>query len=242
MPTYLNRSADGEAPKGPSKNELKKRAKEEEKARKAAEKAAKQAELEAQKAAAEVVRASSSQPAKQSECTNHPPLLRSPMQDFATELYGKLPLNQSQSRPGRKRTPVASLSPDLDGQTVLVRARVQASRAQGSKMVFLNLRQRTDSVQALLVLAQDKVSKQMIKWAAGLQTESIVLAEGVVKKAPEPINSATVQDVELHLTQVIWHVLFAVLSHGLIRFSATAAPYFRPGHQASVHCRGCESS
>ncbi|KAJ3003001.1 hypothetical protein NUW54_g5535 [Trametes sanguinea] len=44
-----------EAPKGPSKNELKKRAKEEEKARKAAEKAARQAELEAQKAAAEVV-------------------------------------------------------------------------------------------------------------------------------------------------------------------------------------------
>nr|VWO96683.1 N/A [Ganoderma boninense] len=169
-------AADGEALKGPSKNELKKRAKEEEKARKAAEKAAKQAELEAQKAAADV--------------------------DFATEFYGKLPLNQSQSRPGRKRTPVASLSPDLDGQTVLVRARVQASRAQGSKMVFLNLRQRTDSVQALLILAQGKVSKQMIKWAAGLQTESIVLAEGVVKKAPEPINSATVQDVELHLTQL----------------------------------------
>ncbi|KAI1797828.1 aspartate-tRNA ligase [Ganoderma leucocontextum] len=168
--------ADGEAPKGPSKNELKKRAKEEEKARKAAEKAAKQAELEAHKAAAEV--------------------------DFATEFYGKLPLNQSQSRPGRKRTPVASLAPNLDGQTVLVRARVQASRAQGSKMVFLNLRQRTDSVQALLVLAQGKISKQMVKWAASLQTESIVLAEGVVKKAPEPIHSATVQDVELHLTQL----------------------------------------
>lgn len=59
VPTYPNRTADGEAPKGPSKNEAKKRAKEEEKARKAAEKAAKQAELDAQKAAAEVVRASS---------------------------------------------------------------------------------------------------------------------------------------------------------------------------------------
>ena len=96
---------------------------------------------------------------------------------------------------------------------MVVRARVQASRAQGSKMVFLNLRQRTDSVQALLALAQGRVSKQMIKWATGLQTESIVLAEGVVKKTPEPINSATVQDVELHLTQVIWHVLFATPLH-----------------------------
>ena len=49
------RAAD-DAEKGPSKSELKKRAKEAEKAKKAAEKAARQAELDAQKAAAEVVR------------------------------------------------------------------------------------------------------------------------------------------------------------------------------------------
>ncbi|KAI0757052.1 aspartate-tRNA ligase [Daedaleopsis nitida] len=165
-----------EAPKGPSKSELKKRAKEEEKARKAAEKAARQAELEAQKAAAEV--------------------------DYATEFYGKLPLNQSQSRPRRTRVQIASLTPEMDGQTVLLRARVQMSRAQGSKMVFLNLRQRVDSVQALLSVAPGKVSKQMAKWAAGLQLESIVLAEGIVKRAPEIIKSATVGDVELHLTQL----------------------------------------
>ena len=48
------RTEGGDA-KGPSKSELKKRAKEAEKAKKAAEKAARQAELEAQKAAAEVV-------------------------------------------------------------------------------------------------------------------------------------------------------------------------------------------
>jgi hypothetical protein len=45
-----------EGSKEPSKNELKKRAKEAEKAKKAAEKAAKQAELAAQKEASEVVR------------------------------------------------------------------------------------------------------------------------------------------------------------------------------------------
>ena len=49
----------GEEAKGPSKNELKKRAKEAEKAKKAAEKAAKQAELTAQKAATDVVRITS---------------------------------------------------------------------------------------------------------------------------------------------------------------------------------------
>ncbi|KAH9944432.1 aspartate-tRNA ligase [Epithele typhae] len=165
-----------DGPKGPSKNELKKRAKEEEKARKAAEKAAKQAEADAQKAAADV--------------------------DYATEFYGKLPLNQSQSRPKRAHARIADLNASMDGQSVLLRARVQTSRAQGSKMVFLNLRQRTDSVQALLSVAPEKVSKQMAKWAAGLSIESIVLVEGTVKKAPEAIKSATVQDAELHISQI----------------------------------------
>ncbi|KAI0793451.1 aspartate-tRNA ligase [Abortiporus biennis] len=162
--------------KGPSKNELKKRAKEAEKAKKAAEKAARQAELEAQKAAAEV--------------------------DFAAEFYGKLPLNQSQSRPRQPRAKIADLNPNMDGQTVLLRARVQTSRAQGSKMVFLNLRQRTDSVQALLIIAPEKVSKQMLKWASSIQDESIVLVEGVVQKSPDIIKSATVGDVELHLSKI----------------------------------------
>ena len=104
-------------------------------------------------------------------------------------------------------------------------------------MVFLNLRQRIDSIQALLVLTPEKVSKHMLKWAAGLQTESIVLAEGVVKKSPEPIKSATVSDVELHLTQVsrlapICIPRFRIESvfHGIV-----AAPYFRLGHQAAIH-------
>ncbi|KAI0078929.1 aspartate-tRNA ligase [Panus rudis PR-1116 ss-1] len=167
---------EGGEPKGPSKNELKKRAKEAEKAKKAAEKAARQAELEAQKAAADV--------------------------DYATEFYGKLPLNQSQTRPRRSRVQIASLNPNQDGETVLLRARVQTSRAQGNKMVFLNLRQRTDSVQALLTVTPEKVSKQMVKWAASLQDESIVLVEGVVKKSPELIKSATVGDVELHLSHI----------------------------------------
>ncbi len=89
-----------------------------------------------------------------------------------------------------------------DGETVLFRARVQTSRAQGNKMVFLNLRQRTDSVQALVTVTPEKISKQMVKWTAGLADESIVLVEGVVKKTPEIIKSASVGDVEVHLSQV----------------------------------------
>jgi aspartyl-tRNA synthetase len=71
-------------------------------------------------------------------------------------------------------------------------------------MVFLNLRQRSDSVQALVLVAPEKVSKQMVKWTAGLADESIVLVQGVVRKSPEPIKSASVQDVEIHVSQVSW--------------------------------------
>jgi aspartyl/asparaginyl-tRNA synthetase len=123
------------------------------------------------------------------------------VQDFAKDNYGPLPLNQSQSRPRIPRAEITALSKRV-GENVLVRARVQTSRAQGSKMVFLNLRQKTDSIQALLVLTPEKISKQMLKWAAGLADESIVLLEGTVEKTAEPIKSATISDVELHVSKV----------------------------------------
>ncbi|KAF4623433.1 hypothetical protein D9613_001857 [Agrocybe pediades] len=167
--------AEGGEDKGPSKSALKKAAKQAEKEKKAAEKAAKQQELEKQKAESEV--------------------------DFAKEFYGPLPLNQSQSRPRRPRAEIASLSNRV-GETVLLRARVQTSRAQGSKMAFLNLRQRTDSIQALLVVKEGAISKQMVKWASNLADESIVLVEGVTQKTEEPIKSATVSDVEIHVSKI----------------------------------------
>lgn len=69
-------------------------------------------------------------------------------------------------------------------------------------MCFLTLRQRTDTVQALVSVSEGKVSKQMVKWAADLQVESIVLVEGTVTLPPEIIKSATVGNVELHVDQV----------------------------------------
>ncbi|KAF9015195.1 aspartate-tRNA ligase [Cyathus striatus] len=161
--------------KGPSKSELKKAAKLAEKQKKADEKAAKQQELAQQKAAADV--------------------------DFSKDLYGPLPLNQSQSRPRKPRAQISAL-PSHVGKSVLLRARVHTSRAQGNKMVFLNLRQRTDSVQALLIVKEGQVSKQMVKWATSLADESIVLVQGIVEKTAEPIKSASVSDVELHISEI----------------------------------------
>lgn len=183
----------------PSKNELKKRAKAAEKERKAAEKAAKLAEQQREKDAAEEVSHLSHQTLCHPLNGLHPK--REAKNDFAREFYGKLPLNQSQSRPGVLRDQIASLSSELDGKTVVIRARVHTLRGQGNK-VFLKLRQRTDSVQALLSVEDKKVSKLMVKWAAGLTSESIVLVEGIVQKSPEEIKDATIKDVELILTRV----------------------------------------
>ncbi|KAH0590666.1 hypothetical protein H2248_000796 [Termitomyces sp. 'cryptogamus'] len=170
-----NTGAVPEQPSGPSKSELKKRAKAAEKERKAAEKAAKQAEIAQQQAANEV--------------------------DYSTEFYGVLPLHQSQSRPRRERSQISTLS-SHDGETILIRARVQTSRAKSSKLLFLNLRQRTHSVQAVLMVDPERISKQMVKWASGLADESIVLVEGLVKKSPTPIQGATVSDVEIDVKQI----------------------------------------
>ncbi|KIJ27385.1 hypothetical protein M422DRAFT_271448 [Sphaerobolus stellatus SS14] len=166
---------EGEAA-GPSKNELKKRAKEAEKERKRQERLAKEAEQAKAKAAADV--------------------------DYSAQRYGKLPLNQSKEREGRPRIQISSLTPSQEGQTVFFRARVTASRAQGSKMVFFNLRQKTDSIQALVVVSPEKVSKQMVKWAGTIPDESIVLVEGTVQLPLEEVKSASIGNVEILISQL----------------------------------------
>ncbi|KAK6522183.1 aspartate--tRNA ligase dps1 [Arthrobotrys megalospora] len=167
----------GEDGKPLSKNALKKLQKEKEKA----EKAAKRAEQEAaQKAAREAASI-----------------------DTATENYGTLPLNRSTERTGATRIAIGGLNTEDEGKQVLFRARVHNCRAQGNKMTFFELRQQHQTIQALMsVQADGTISKQMVKWAASISLESIVLVHGVVAKPYEPIKSTTVQDVEIHISKL----------------------------------------
>jgi aspartyl/asparaginyl-tRNA synthetase len=71
----------------------------------------------------------------------------------------------------------------------------------GSKMVFFELRQQTDTIQALLVQSTE-VSKQMYKFAASINPESIVLVKGTVKKSTVEIMATTIKDTEIHISQV----------------------------------------
>jgi aspartyl-tRNA synthetase len=69
-------------------------------------------------------------------------------------------------------------------------------------MLFFELRQQTDTVQALLVQSPDEISKQMYKFAVSISPESIVLVRGTVKKSPIEINATSVKDAEIHIAEV----------------------------------------
>ncbi|GAU87499.1 hypothetical protein RvY_00331 [Ramazzottius varieornatus] len=121
-------------------------------------------------------------------------------EDFAKDKYGLTALNQSKEKVDRDLTIVKDLTATLADQLVWIRGRLQTSRAKG-KQCFFVLRQQQYTVQALVAVG-DKVSKQMVKFAAGISKESIVDVYGVVRKVDQTIDSCSQQDVELHVEQI----------------------------------------
>ena len=172
-----DRSKGEEGAAGPSKNALKKAAKDKEKA----EKAAKRQEQERQERE------------------------KADANDTAKHLYGKLTdgvVKQAEEKAPAIRS-LRYLTSDLEGKSVTVRARVHNARVQTAKLAFLDLRKRTENIQAVIAEGGDNgISRQMVKWCGGLNRESIVLVTGVVKVPPEPISSATISGLELHVEKV----------------------------------------
>ena len=78
----------------------------------------------------------------------------------------------------------------MEGQRVLLRGRVHTTRSKG-KSAFLVLRQGTATVQLVLFVDEEKVSKQMVKYAAGIPRESIVEVGGDVVRPQAAIESCT---------------------------------------------------
>jgi aspartyl/asparaginyl-tRNA synthetase len=69
-------------------------------------------------------------------------------------------------------------------------------------MCFFVLRQHSETVQGLLTVDDENVSKPMVKWAQSLPRETIVLVEGVVQQPIEPLKSTTVKDAEIKIYKV----------------------------------------
>ncbi|KAF0292280.1 Aspartate--tRNA ligase, cytoplasmic [Amphibalanus amphitrite] len=107
--------------------------------------------------------------------------------DVSSGRYGRQPMNQSAELLERPLHRVQELTAAQDG-----------------KQCFFVVRQQQFTVQALLAVGAE-TSKQMVKFAANVARESIIDVEGVVRRSPQPIESCTQQEVELHVTQ-LWVV------------------------------------
>jgi aspartyl-tRNA synthetase len=120
--------------------------------------------------------------------------------DISKDFYGNFPLIQSKEKFDRTLLNVGDLKAPLAEQKIWVRGRLFVSRSTG-KQCFFTIRQRFHTVQAI-VISSETISKQMVKFVAGIPKESIIDVEGVLKLAPTKIESCSQNDVELHVTQV----------------------------------------
>ncbi|KAJ2784641.1 aspartate--tRNA ligase dps1 [Coemansia javaensis] len=122
--------------------------------------------------------------------------------DVAVGMYGRAPLNMSQTRTDTVWTEVKDLSEAMVGQTVNVQARIQDSRLTGGRMCFLVLREHAATVQALVQADDVAVSRKMVRFADSVPAESIVSVTAEVVRPVETVKSCTVGSVELRVSKL----------------------------------------
>lgn len=159
-------------PEAPSKNALKKAAKDKEKA----EKAAKRQEQERQDRE------------------------KAEANDTAKHLYGSLPSSPSESQHFAE---LSELYVAKEDQEVTVDVRVHNARVQSAKLAFLVLREEAHTIQAVIGEGGvHKISRQMVKWCGGINSESIIRVTGLVKQPKEPVTSTSISNFELHVQSI----------------------------------------
>ncbi|CCW67955.1 unnamed protein product [Phytomonas sp. Hart1] len=116
------------------------------------------------------------------------------------KIFGHAPIVESTTYNSIKLTPISSISRQMEGQEVFVRARVSTTRKTG-KMVFLLLRDEGWSIQAMASVSED-IPKAMIDFAAQIPCESIVDIKATVHGVDVPIATAKVSEVELKASTI----------------------------------------
>ncbi|KAL6215205.1 hypothetical protein ACLB2K_014636 [Fragaria x ananassa] len=125
-------------------------------------------------------------------------------EDPLAENYGDLPLIQLQSMriaDVKDWTEVGALTEALKDKKVQIRGRAQTIRAVGKNMAFIVVREKGFTVQCVATVQPEIVSRQMVKYVAGLSRESIIDIEGIVSVPGTPIISAS-QQVEVQVRKV----------------------------------------
>lgn len=104
---------------------------------------------------------------------------------------------------------------------VWVRGRVHTSRAKG-KQCFLVLRQQSSTVQCVLAVNENTVSKQMVKFSGSVPRESIVDIKAKVVLVESKIESCTEQNLELHVEEI--HLVSAAKAQLPLQIEDAARP------------------
>lgn len=172
-PTPKEAPAAESAPAEPSKNALKKAAKEAEKARKKAEAAR--------------LRGEELQLRQRQEAAS----------DFAAANYGELPTTKDTD----EWIQLAKVG-EWEDRVCVFRGVVENARIQSAKLAFLVVSQGIQSIQMVVTENGESVSRQMVKFAADIPPQSLCVIHGTVKRTTEKIKSATIQDFEIQARKI----------------------------------------
>ncbi|KAI4238391.1 MAG: hypothetical protein L6R40_005754 [Gallowayella cf. fulva] len=125
--------------------------------------------------------------------------------DTAKHLYGSMPSSSASpaNRPEQKFTELAELYDAKENQEVTIDARVHNARVQSAKLAFLVLRAEAHTIQVVIAEGgTNKISRQMVKWCGGVNSESIVRVTGLIKQPVEPVTSTSISNFELHVESI----------------------------------------
>ena len=122
--------------------------------------------------------------------------------DTSKHLYG--PLSKASPRPAKKYcSRLSELQEIDDGEEVTVQARVYNARVQSAKLAFLVIREQEHTIQAVIAEGGDHgISRQMVKFCGGINTESCIRVTGLIKAPKEPVHSTTLSNKELHIESI----------------------------------------
>ncbi|KAL6269029.1 hypothetical protein ACE6H2_025940 [Prunus campanulata] len=115
--------------------------------------------------------------------------------------YGEFPLQSKTVENVSRRTQVASLTNALENCSVRIRGKAHTIRVVGKNMAFVVVRESWFTVQCVATVQPDTVSRQMVKYVAGLSRESVIDVEGLVS-IPSVEIKGTTQQVEVQVRKL----------------------------------------
>lgn len=117
--------------------------------------------------------------------------------ESSKHLYGNISSSFFESQ---SITELSTLYEAKSEQEVTVDVRIHNTRIQSAKLAFLVLRNGPYTIQAVVGEGgPNNISRQMVKWSAGINVESLVRLSGLTQKPAEPISSTSISNLEIQV-------------------------------------------